>query len=107
MYIRMLFSIFILSKLNEAKSLEDLIEVDEAANIYVGTYLIQKIKNFYINDSLVSCVDLYLPIMFKMLNSKNEEIEVTGLLTEFGNLINQQEKSNCRLYKKYDNLFFN
>ena len=106
MFRRMLFSIFILSRLNEANSNDDLIEVDEADNIYVGTYLIQKIKIFYINDSLVSCVDRLLSIIFKMLNSKNDEIEVIGLLTEFGNLINQQEKSNCRLYNKYDNLLF-
>jgi hypothetical protein len=106
MFRRMLFSIFILSRLNEANSKDDLIEVDEADNIYVGTYLIQKIKIFYINDSLVSCVDRLLSIIFKMLNSKNDEIEVIGLLTEFGNLINQQEKSNCRLYNKYDNLLF-
>ena len=106
MFRRMLFSIFILSRLNEANSKDDFIEVDEADNIYVGTYLIQKIKIFYINDSLFSCVDRYLPIIFKILNSNNDEIEVTGLLTEFGNLINQLEKSNCRLYKKYDNLLF-
>jgi archaeosine-15-forming tRNA-guanine transglycosylase len=56
----MQFSGFIHSILNDAKSKDDLIEVDEEDNIYVGTYLIQKIKIIYINDSLVSCIGIFL-----------------------------------------------
>jgi hypothetical protein len=101
MFVKILLLIISLSKLNQANSIDNLMKVEEAANIYVGTYLIQKIKSFYVNESLVSCEDRYLPIIFKMLNSKNEEIEVQGLLTEFGNLITQQEKTNCKIMKKY------
>jgi len=101
MFVKILLLIISLSKLNQANSIDNLMKVEEAANIYVGTYLIQKIKSFYVNESLVSCEDRYLPIILKMLNSKNEEIEVQGLLTEFGNLITQQEKTNCKIFKKY------
>ncbi len=84
--------------MNEANSIDNLMKVEEAANIYVGTYLIQKIKSFMLTSHLfhVKTASDYLPIIFKMLNSKNEEIEVQRLLTEFGNQITQQEKTNCK-----------
>ena len=62
-------------------------------------------KEGALNESIPSTL-INTPVTCNLLNSNNDEIEVTGLLTEFGNLINQQEKSNCRLYKKYDNLLF-
>ena len=75
-------------------------KVLNAANIMVGTSFIQKISSFHINDSNITCTDRYLPILFRMINDKSEDVEVKGLLTEYGNLVKDQEKINCRLFKK-------
>ena len=75
-------------------------KVENAANIHVGTTFIQKIKTFYINDSSITCTDRYLPILFIILNEKNVHVEVGGFLTEHGNLIEEQEKIKCRIFKK-------
>jgi hypothetical protein len=48
---------------------------------------------------------VYLPIIFKMLNLKNEEIEVQGLLTEFGNLITNKRKQTVRFSRSMNKYF--
>ena len=77
-------------------------KVNNAANIYVGTKnFFQKINSFHINDSLIKCNERFLPILFLMINSQNKEEEVDGYLTEYGNLIDHQESTHCRVMKKY------
>ena len=58
MFVKILLLIISLSKLNEANSIDNFMNVEEAADIYIGTYLIKKIKSFYVNKSLVSCEDI-------------------------------------------------
>ena len=81
-------------------SFEKFTKVEKSENIYVGKNLYQKIKMFHINDSKLICTERFLPILFLMLNEKNSETEVAGLLTENGNLIESQETIKCRIFKK-------
>ena len=75
-------------------------KVENAENIYVGTIFIQKISSFFINDSDISCTEQFLPILFRILNDKKVDEEVDGFLNEKGNVVNNQQIVNCRLFKK-------
>ena len=81
---------------------DKLIKVQNAANIFIGpNSFIQKINEFYINDTGLSCSDKYLPIIFVMKNDKNVDQDARGFLNENGALMDKQEKEDCVFFKRF------
>ena len=80
---------------------DNFIKVQNAANIYVGpNKSIQKIYEFYINDTGLTCSEKYLPIMFSMKNAQNNQEDVAGYLSETGYLMEKQELSECPIVRR-------
>ena len=78
------------------------IKVQKAANIFIGpNSFIQKINEFYINDTVLSCSDKHLPIIFVMKNDKNVDEDARGFLNINGALMDKQEKEDCSFFRRY------
>ena len=78
------------------------IKVQKAANIFIGpNSFIQKINEFYINDTVLSCSDKHLPIIFVMKNDKNVDEDARGFLNVNGALMDKQEKEDCSFFRRY------
>ena len=96
----LLFSFRILYGENDSS--DSFLKVENAQNIYVGLKHIQRIKEFYIDVSLITCTDRNLPIFFNMHGEDKKHVEVRGWLTEHGALIDKQQNySYCQIFRKY------
>ena len=83
-------------------NLTNFTKIENPANVYVGSKHIQKIKELFIDDGILSCKDKHLPIIFVMLDGDKKSVEVKGWLTQHGNFIYKQGNiSDCSIYKRF------
>jgi hypothetical protein len=81
---------------------DNFIKVQNAANIFVGpNKSFQKINEFHIDDTDISCIDKHLPIIFVMKNQQNMDQDVKGFLNENGALMVKQEKDECSFFRRF------
>ena len=88
-------------KLTQNAKFAKFTKIDNAANIYIGNGLYQKISQFLIDEDHLDCQDKYLPIIFDMIKEDKNSLLVKGLLTQSGTLVSKQDNiSTCKIFKK-------
>ena len=67
-------------------------KIVNVGNLYVGESFFQKINLFHINDSMITCFDEFLPIIFRMKDKNEKEQEVDSYYNTYGNIMNRKLK---------------